>query len=76
MYSPNAVTEQLKCPDGTYTDTKENGSCKLCTKGNYCYSTSPTVGPTSETPCPEGFYCPDETPHFGRYPCDIGTYGH
>jgi len=74
-YSPEGIVTQLVCPAGSYTAVKFKAACDRCSAGKYCYSSSHTVGPIAEDDCPEGHYCPDDTAHYGRYPCAIGTYG-
>ena len=76
MYSPEGITTELKCPDGSYTSDTENGSCTRCSAGKYCFEdSSNATGPKAEIDCPEGYYCPADTSWYGRYPCDIGKYG-
>ena len=75
FYSPEGVVTQLIVPNGKFTKVKFKAAFDRCTAGNYCYSSDPTKGPTDQTQCPIGYYCPDDTAHYERYPCAIGTYG-
>lgn len=62
MYSPEGISMELKCPDGSYNDLKKNAACKRCAKGKYCVSANAAVaGPVAEADCPEGHYCPEDT---------------
>lgn len=41
--------------------------------GFYCYEDN-GAPITMKRDCPEGFFCPAGTGHYGAYPCPIGYY--
>ena len=70
-FNANPCTTVTSCSAGYYKTTTTGCNaqtcvCPACTAGNYCLA-----GATSQTPCPAGSYCPDQT---AASSCPAGNY--
>lgn len=62
---------------GSYQDSTNQHSCKLCPPGFYCDPTSlsPGQGIIQPVNCTAGYYCPQNTSTALQYACPPGTFG-
>ena len=80
-YCPLGVDIPIVCPPGSYQDEPVSESCKTCPTGFFCNSfetntacIESTLGIITPSPCPEGYYCPENTSSMTQYPCPEGTF--
>ena len=83
---PAGIRDPELCQPGTYQDDLGQSVCKACVRGNYCNFTYNSGGGLSvwdltlspiiaQQPCPQGYYCPDDTGTYMMFPCERGFYG-
>ena len=83
---PAGIRDPELCQPGTYQDDLGQSVCKTCVRGNYCNFTynsgggltvwDLTLSPiVAQQPCPQGYYCPENTGTYEMYPCERGRYG-